>query len=581
MVEEVLTQQEIKIEEQLNKYLANPRLRRAGSNMNMSEKQLVEFMKCKKDPVYFIERYIKIVHPDDGLIRIKLYPKQKEMVELCHANRKTIIKAARQVGKTTTIAVGYLLYYILFNKSKTVGVLANKESTAIEILSRLKIAYMNLPLWIQQGIAHGGWNKSSIDLENGSRVLAGSTSSAAIRGWTLTLLYLDEFAFVPPHVANDFFASVYPTLSSGRTTKIIITSTPQGMNLFYKLCMGALHKIKNPQDWNGFEIREYDWTMVPWRDEAWARDQRSTLGEEKFEQEFLCHFIGSAGTLISGKILRTLEHIEPIQMLLDNKYYVYSEPIPNTPYMIVVDTSHGKDIDESAFLVMDISSAPYKIAAKYASSTIEPEVYPNLVVAAAKRYNDAYIMAENNDMGALVLKVIIDDLEYENIIYSEDKKSKEKEISDSFGRTAGVRTTPKTKRQGCLTMKSLVENQQIVIQDFQIIEELSTFVRQKNNTYSAAAEKLDDLVMCLVIFAWCTTQSFFKDITNSDMRRDIASAHAQRIEDALPPAPIMADEPAMPKNAFVEAGQVWEIVGPADSGEVDNDHAWHGRYTGY
>lgn len=260
-------------------YLGNPHLKKVGVTQQMTADEVEEYIRCSQDPTYFIERYVKIISLDKGFIKIKLYPFQKDAIEKINGNRKIIVKAGRQVGKTTMV-VGYILWYILFNEEKFVAILANKASTAREILSRVKIAYEALPLWLQQGVRT--WNKGDIELENNCRVMATSTASSAIRGFSISLLYLDEFAFVPSNIADDFFTSVYPTISSGTTSKILISSTPNGMNHFYKMWTEAIENL------NGFTTIEANWRQVPGRDQKWADDQKSVLGEEKFLQEMEC-----------------------------------------------------------------------------------------------------------------------------------------------------------------------------------------------------------------------------------------------------------------------------------------------------
>lgn len=573
----------------IKKYLNNPRLKAAGAAINLTQKQLLEYEKCRLDPLYFIERYVKIVNLDQGLISIKLYPKQKEMIDLVHKNQKTIIKAARQVGKTTTLGVGYILWYVLFNADKKVGILANKEDTAQEILNRLRVAYCNLPLWIQQGVADGGWNKTTIELENGSSVMSSSTSSAAIRGWSINFLYLDEFAHVPPNVANEFFASVFPTISSGKTTKMVITSTPKGLNMFYALYRGSELK-PGEKGYNGFVSASYDWTMVPWRDQKWADEQFGTFGEELFEQEYLCEFHGSSGTLISGKFLRNMAWVSPLKRMMctapniqDHKLFVYKDAEPNRSYLISVDTSHGKELDDSAFSVIDITEAPYRVVARFKDNSISPYQYPTVVVATAKHYNNAWILAENNDVGDKVIHIITQDLEYENVIYTTDYRGG-KMVGDIGGKTPGVRTTPKTKRQGCMILKTLIESTQLIVEDFDTIEQFGTFIMRPNKTYAADDGKRDDLVMTLVIFAWLTSQDYFKSLADIDFRKRIFDSKNAVIEQELPPAPVVTPRyetkvPGLPSAFFKEAGTIWEIVSnPDNDGAISPEDLYEGPH---
>jgi hypothetical protein len=553
-----LTPDQIAYQKALNaaikRYLANPLLKAAGQEIQFTKKQIEEYVKCSEDAVYFVSRWVKIVNVDMGLVKIDLYPRQEEMIRTAQGNRFVIINASRQIGKTTTMAVGYLLWYVLFHADKRVGILANKEATAHEILSRIRIAYQNLPLWMQQGVIE--WKKGSLSLENGSSIKASSTSSSAIRGWAVNCLYLDEFAHVPPNIADDFFTSVYPTISSGRTTQVIMTSTPNGMNLFYKFCNEARKQFSQPDKWNGFILREYDWRTVPWRDEDWERRERAMLGD-KFDQEHLVEFIGSQGTLISAKSLRTLSYRESVAKMYEDRITVYETPKANTPYLLVADTSYGKELDYSAFIVYDISKAPYRMVATFKHNDVPHELYPDVIKAAAKYFNDAWVFGENNDVGSQVFHILQTDLEYENILFTENSKGKI--IMKNTGDMAGLRTSPKVKRQGCMALKSLVETQTLIVDDFQCIEELSSFIAKKNKTYSADEGRFDDLCTCMWIFAWLTSQQYFKDLTNEDVRIRMHSERAAQVEAEMPPLPIVMGPMSAPKaNSFVMDGAVWE-----------------------
>jgi len=557
------------MEAAIKRYLSNPLLKAPGQNIDFNKKQLEEYMKCSEDAVYFVSKWVKIVNVDYGLIPIELYPKQSEMISTCQQNRFVILNASRQIGKTTTVAVGYILWYILFHSDKRVGILANKEDTAIEILSRLRIAYSNLPLWMQQGVVE--WNKTGITLENGSSVKASSTSSSAIRGWAINCLYLDEFAHVPPHIADEFFASVFPTISSGQTTQVIVTSTPNGMNKFYKLVNEARKQFTDPAKWNGFVLREYDWRAVPWRDQLWEQRERSVLGD-KFEQEHMCEFLGSQGTLISGRILRTLSYREAIKKIYDDKIKIYEEPKANTPYLLIADTSYGKELDYSAFIIYDITQAPYRMVATFKHNDTPYELYPNVIKAAANYYNDAWVFGENNDVGTHVFALLQNDLEYENILFTEQQKRQI--VLKNTGDTAGLRTSPKVKRQGCMALKTLVESQQMIIDDFDCIEELSSFIAKKNKTYSAEEGRYDDLCTCMWIFAWLTTQQYWKDLTNSDMRRRLFDQRSQELETQMPPLPIIsAPLQATQQGKMIMDGCIWDDVTPQ---RVDDNNGWHG-----
>lgn len=260
-------------------YNGNPLLKKARKRISWTQDQVQEWLKCAQDPIYFAEKYIKVVHVDRGFVPIELYDYQKEIIDKLQNNRRVTVVTSRQAGKTTTAAV-IILHYILFNEHKRVALLANKGDAAREILERIKNSYEALPEWLQQGVVE--WNKGSISLENGCIVLAAATSSSAIRGKSINLLYIDEAAFVENW--DEFFASVFPTISSGETTKILFTSTPNGLNHFYKTCMGA------KEGTNGYQYVEVPWQQVPGRGETWMRETLAAMDfdHEKFAQEFEC-----------------------------------------------------------------------------------------------------------------------------------------------------------------------------------------------------------------------------------------------------------------------------------------------------
>jgi hypothetical protein len=535
----------------LKHYLGNPKLKRVNMQMQLTEEEVREFVKCADDPSYFIENYVKIVTLDRGFVQISLYPFQKQAVTDINENRRVIIKAGRQVGKTTMV-VGYMLWYILFNQDKTVAILANKASTSREILSRIKLAYEALPMWIQQGVKV--WNKGDIELENGCRVLANSTASSAIRGFSISLLYLDEFAFVPSNIAEEFFTSVYPTISSGTTSKILISSTPNGMNHFYKMWTEAI------ENQNGFKFIEANWRQVPGRDQKWADEQRRVLGEEKFLQEMECEFMGSAGTLLSAAALKSLAFVKPIH-LSENGIKIYEAPIKDHIYTLVADTSRGKGLDYSAFSVIDVTSMPYKQVCTYKDNNISPLIYPSIIKRVGDYYNQAYVLIEINDNGQQVVDSLFDDYEYENILSTVEIKSK-MALTWGYGNKSnrGVRTTKSVKRLGCSQIKSLIEGEKLLIQDFDTIAELSTFIA-KGGSFEAEEGSHDDLVMTLVLFSWMTSQSFFADLTNTNIKQKLYEEQMKQIEQEQLPTFLAGHiDVDNPDKTFVENGAVWTLV---------------------
>jgi hypothetical protein len=535
----------------VKKYLGHPKLKKVGVVYNLKEYQVDEYTKCALDPNYFIENYVKIITLDAGLQSIQLYPFQKKAITTIHNERKIIIKAGRQVGKTTMV-VGFILWYILFNEDKFVAILANKAKTAREILNRVKIAFEELPHWIQQGVKV--WNKGDIELENNSRVLADSTASSAIRGFSISLLYLDEFAFVPNNIAEEFFTSVYPTISSGKTSKILISSTPNGMNHYYKMWNEA------EEGRNGFAHIEANWREVPGRTEEWAKEQQKVLGDEKYLQEMECVFQGSAGTLISGMVLKSLTFKTPISVSEVSGVAIHQRPIEGRNYVLIADTSRGKGLDYSAFVVVDVTEIPYRVVCRYKDNEISPIMYPSVIHKLGKYYNNAYTLVEINDNGQQIVDSLFDDYEYENILATVNSKNKI-QLTWSYGGKGGergIRTTKSVKRLGCSLLKNLVESYKLIIEDFEIIAELSTFIN-KRNSYEAEEGSNDDLVMCLVLFSWMTNQPFFSDIYNTNVKDNLYRDQMSKIEEEMLPMPMSIDD-YLSDNRIVADGAVWDVV---------------------
>ena len=535
----------------LKHYLGNPHLKRVNMPMQLTEEQVREYVKCAKDPIYFIENYVKIITLDKGFVQISLYPFQRQAVKDINDNRRVIVKAGRQVGKTTMV-VGYILWYILFNEDKFVAILANKAPTAREILNRIKIAYEALPLWLQQGVRT--WNKGDIELENNCRVMATSTASSAIRGYSISLLYLDEFAFVPSNIADEFFTSVYPTISSGTQSKILISSTPNGMNHYYRMWTEAA------EGQNGFKHIEANWRQVPGRDQAWADEQRRVLGEQKFLQEMECEFMGSSGTLLSAAALKSLAFIKPIH-LTENGIKIYQAPIPEHSYIIIADTSRGKGLDYSAFSVIDVTSIPYRQVCTYKDNNISPLVYPSIIKRMGDYYNQAYVLVEINDNGQQVVDSLFEDYDYENILSTVEIKGKVA-ITWGYGNKSyrGIRTTKSVKRLGCSLMKNLLEGQKLIIQDFETISELSTFI-SKGTSFEAEEGSHDDLVMTLVLFAWMTNQQFFSELTNTDIKAKLHEEQMRQIEEEQLPTFLGGHTDVDDSDgSYVEDGAIWRPV---------------------
>ena len=528
-------------------YLGNPLLKKANTPIEFTEEQIIEFLKCKEDPVYFAKNYIKIVSLDHGLVPFEMYPFQEKLVKNFHENRFNICKMPRQTGKSTT-CISYLLHYAVFNDNVNIAILANKASTARDLLGRLQLAYENLPKWMQQGII--SWNKGSLELENGSKISSNSTSSSAVRGGSYNVIFLDEFAFIPNHIADDFFASVYPTISSGQSTKVIIVSTPRGMNHFYRMWHDS-EKGKNE-----YVPTDVHWSEVPGRDEAWKEQTIANTSEQQFKVEFECEFLGSVNTLINPAKLRNLVYEDPIKR--NAGLDIYEKCREEHNYLITVDVARGLGNDYSAFIVFDITQFPYKVVAKYRNNEIKPMLFPNIIHETAKGYNNAWLLIEVNDIGEQVANILHYDLEYENMLMAAMRGRAGQVVGHGFsGKKSqmGVRMTSAVKKLGCSNLKTFLEDDKLLTVDYEIISELTTFA-QKHNSFEAEEGCNDDLAMCLVIFAWLVAQEYFKEMTDNDIRKRIYEEQRNQIEQDMAPFGFILD--GLDESTFVdESGDRW------------------------
>ena len=543
-------------------YLGNPNLKKANVAQEFTPEQVAEVLKCSEDPVYFINNYIKIVSLDKGLIPFDMYYFQEEMVQKFHDNRFNIAKLPRQSGKST-IVTSYLLWYVLFNANVNVAILANKAATAREMLQRLQLSYENLPKWLQQGILQ--WNRGSLELENGSKILAASTSASAVRGMSFNVIFLDEFAFVPNHVADQFFSSVYPTISSGKSTKVIIISTPHGMNMFYKLWHDAERKA------NEYIPTEVHWSEVPGRDAAWKEQTIKNTSEQQFRVEFECEFLGSVDTLISPSKLRTMVYGDPIKE--KNGLAMYETCKEGHSYVITADVSRGVSGDYSAFLVIDTTEIPYKLVAKYRSNDIKPILFPNIIVDVAKNYNHAFVLVEVNDVGGQVADIIQYDLEYDNLLMCAMRGRAGQQLGQGFSgkkTQMGIKMSTATKQIGCSNLKVLLEDDKFLLNDYDCIAELTTFI-QKGVSFQAEEGCNDDLAMCMVIFAWMAMQPYFKELHDNDVRQRIYEDQKDNIDQDMAPFGFMDD--GLGDEYFADAqGDVWQT---AEYG--DRSYMWEYR----
>lgn len=513
-----------------NTYNGNVNLKSVGVPISFTAQQAMEYVKCENDYIYFIRNYCKVVSLDRGLVPFDLYPYQENFLHTVHNNSRVCAMLGRQLGKSLSVAA-YMLWFTLFHDNKTCAILANKGAAAREVLSRYKDMYENLPVWIQQGIRT--WNKGDIELENGSKVFCSGTSASGIRGRSVNLLALDEYAIVPNNIADEFFASTFPTISSGKTTKVVITSTPLGYNHFWRIWNGAVNKT------NSFIPFSAHWTDHPLRDQAWADEQRRNLGEVKYNQEVLCSFLGSSLTLISSDIISRLSTSTPIKQ--DEHMKVYQSPKQNHTYVLVCDPAEGIGVDYSAATVFDITEVPYRIVATYRNNKISPNALPTTIQWLATTYNNAYILCEINRM-EMVANILRDDMEYDNMLYVVRGKFGQ-EISEGFGGATpryGVVTDKKVKRVGCATLKLLIENNKLIVDDEDMIFELSNFV-EKKGSYAADDGYHDDMVMTLVLFAWATSCTYFRELNDNSRRESLYRDMISRAEEELTPFGFIVD----------------------------------------
>lgn len=481
-------------------------IKKAGVIWEYTQWELEEIWKCREDPIYFMRNYVKIIDLNKGLVNFDLYEYQIEMLMCMIENRFSIMCTARQMGKTTLVAA-YLLWAALFNDSYTIAILANKADQSREIMARLQLMFENLPFWLQPGVRT--WNKGDILLGNGTVIFCAATSGSSIRGRSVNLVYLDEFAFVQNDV--EFYTSTYPVVTAGKETKVIITSTPKGMNLFYKLWSEAITGK------NGYKHVLVRWNRHPDRDNAWRDEQLRNMSQKQFDQEFECQFFGSEDTLISGSKLQKLTFIEPIYG--DQFYSVYERPIRGHSYAITVDTSEGIGKDYSVVTVIDVTCRPFKQVALYRSNIIPTLMLAQVAYKIGMEYNEGAMVIETNSVGGQVANSLWYDYEYENVVTSKVKVSENVENQGSRAEI-GVRTTVKTKLVGCSTLKMLIESDLLLIQDFNTVSELTTFIKH-GSKYQAEKNKFDDIVMSLVMFAWFSAQPNFEETANLEMRQTL------------------------------------------------------------
>ena len=515
-----------------NWYLGNPNVRGADVEHPWTTEELVEYKKCLDDPVYFAKEYCKIIHLDEGLVPFNLYPYQQKMFEQFEDNRFSIVLACRQSGKSIAVCA-YLLWYVIFKGEQVVGILANKEVIAREMLGRITLILEHLPFFLQPGCT--SLNKKSISFSNNSRLIASATSSSSIRGMSLNLVYLDEFAFVDN--ASEFYTSTYPVISGGKTSKVIITSTANGIgNMYHKLYEGALQKT------NEFVPYRVDWWDVPGRDEAWKNMTIENTSPLQFDQEFGNSFHGTGNTLISAEVLLALRARHPIKEQSNVKIYEY--PIEEHNYLMFVDTSRGRGQDYSTFTVIDVSTNPFIQVCTYRCNTMSPLLLPDLLYKYAQYYNMCYVIVESNDAGQVVCNGLYYDLEYENVFVESMIKAN----------AIGVTMTRKVKRMGCSNIKDIMEQKKLVINDEDTIREMSTFI-SKGSSYEADHNNYDDLMMNLVLFGWFTSTMFFREATDVKLKHMLYKEKVKQLQDEVIPVGNIYEDKL--NHPFGKGWEVW------------------------
>ena len=520
-------------------YLGNPNVKRDGIVQEWTEDLVKEYARCMSDPVHFAENYCKVISLDKGLVPFKLYPYQKDMFEVFNEHRFNIVLACRQSGKSIS-ACAYLLWFALFHSEKTVAVLANKGATAREMLSRITLMLENIPFFLQPGTK--ALNKGSLEFSNNSRIIAAATSGSSIRGLSVNLLYLDEFAFVER--AAEFYTSTYPVVSAGKDTKIIVTSTANGIgNTFYKIWEGATQGV------NEFHPFRVDWWDVPGRDENWKVQTIANTSQLQFDQEFGNTFFGTGDTLINAETLMSFRALPHKEALEGGDLLVYEEPQKGHDYIMTVDVSKGRGQDYSTFNLIDISVHPFAQVAVYRNNTISPLLFPNLIYKYAKFYNDAYVVIEANDQGSLVCNGLYHDLEYENMHVESAIKAN----------ALGIEVNRKVKRLGCSAIKDILENHKLKVVDENTILEISTFVA-KGQSYEASEGNHDDLMMNLVMFGYFSSSQYFSDMTDISLKDMIFKQKMKEIEDDMIPFGFIDDgSDHIDKIEQEENGTQWAV----------------------
>ena len=461
-------------------------LLKADIKLDYTPEQIQEIMKCQSDIKYFLKTYVKIISLDKGIVNFNMFEYQERFIDILKNNNRIVALQPRQTGKSITSSA-FILHYAIFNPNSYIAILANKARTARPILNKIKNMYRSLPIWLQVGVEE--WSKGSIVLGNGTQLIAEATTESGIRGDSAKILFIDETGFIDNNLWDGFWSSVYPVVSSSKDAKIILSSTPHGINHFHKIWAEAKEGI------NGFTPFRAYWNEHPERDDAWKEKTILEIGETRWRVEFECAFQGSSGTLISGQKLESIPFSNPIKTKMENKFLIYEEPKDKRKYVLISDFGEGLGAgDYTTCHVIDVTEATWHQVAVYRDNEILFRETPSMLSRIGKYYNNALIIGEANTIGLGILDDLNFDEEYENIFFGDDLA---KETRHAY---FGMKMTSKTKKMGNQYLKEYVENDTLVVYDHETIAELSTYIKRKES-YSAEDGKHDDLVTPLVLFS--------------------------------------------------------------------------------
>ena len=515
-------------------YLGNNLIKRAGVETKYTQEQIAEYQKCSEDPTHFIEKYTQIISLDEGLVPFNLRGYQENLINHFNDNRFSVVLAARQSGKSIT-SCAYLLWYLLFTPEVTVAILANKGAIAREMVSRIVTMLETVPFFLQPGVKI--LNKGNIEFGNDSKLVAAATSSSSIRGMSINMLYLDEFAFVED--AETFYTATYPVITSGKDSKVIITSTANGVgNMFHKIYESAVH---GNSEYKSFLI---NWFDVPGRDDEWKKMTIANTSEAQFEQEYGNSFLGTGNTLINADTLLGLRAIDP-DWRKDN-VSVYERPIAGHTYITTVDVSQGRGIDYSTFSIFDVTSKPFKQVCTFRDNMISPMLFPDLINKYCRPYNDSLVIIENNAEGSMVATQLHYDIEYPNVFVQGMTKSTD----------IGITMSRKIKRVGCSTLKELLEENRLSVVDRHTITELMTYVN-KGSSFEADRGYHDDMVMNCVLFSWFVTTDYFTNLTDTAVKELLYAEQQKLIEDDMLPAGVFGEQMAEEESFVDNTGTRW------------------------